>query len=997
MSDLSTSFGGFHTLMRHRVEDILLVSSPYDCFILEEDGRFSDSLPTVYQDLSLTRSPRFQRVASARAALAWLKRRRKADLVVMTPHFADMTPTTLAREVKRLYDDLPVVMLAYDRNTAQRFADLAPSDFDEVFLWTGDPHLLLALVKAVEDRLNVERDTRKAAARVIVVVEDSPAFYSAYLPIIYTEVHRQVRSLMADVLNEGDRLYRARARPKILLARTYEEARELVRRFKPFLLGLITDMRFPRKGKLDPRAGKALIKSARKLIPDLPILLQSAEASHREAVQKLDVAFADKGSTELLGQLRRFMHSYLGFGPFIFRTPSGEEVARANDMTEMLEVVRYVPPDSLFYHVQNNHFSTWLRARGEFTLATEIRPHTIATIASIEQSRDYLVDRFQVFLEVRQRGRVTDYQRGVDPLQRDFTRIGEGSMGGKARGIAFASAALTSDGIRNRYPNTRVFVPRTKVLCTDIFDDYCDAYQLRELAMEAESDEEIDTLFLERPLAGELMADLAAILDEVRYPLAVRSSSLHEDSPFDPLAGLYATHVVPNCSTHSRIRLEQLSRAIRLVMASTFHRGPRDHMEAGAMRVEEERMAVIVQRLVGQRHGARFYPDFSGSAQSINFYPTGYMTARDGFVTVALGHGQQVVEGGVAYRFCPRHPKAELQMFSPAAALATSQRSFFALDLEDPDVLLGAGAHPTLREYSLAVAELDGTLRAVGATYSADNDQIVDTLAIPGPRVVNFAGVRKYDEFPLAPVLLDLLRIGEEGLGRAVEIEFAAALDPDTGHGDLGLLQLRPLVSPTQQVEVDLTRLRDAGPPILAGSALGNGIIRGVQDVVFVHPERFQPGRPGRVPSTIAAIDAALREAGRPYVLIGPGRWGTADPWLGIPVTWDQVCGAKVMVEVSTSRFHVDPSQGTHFFHNVTARRVGLFSVDLRKPEDALDLELLDGLTPVTERAGVRHVVLPRPLEVFLDCRSRRGLAVFERPDQGGAHESGPPPEVLGR
>jgi len=964
-------FGGYHTLMWHRVERVLLVASPYDCFIMEEDGLFADRLYREYVELDLSHQPRFNQVSTPEEALDQLSRRRH-DLVLVTGHGAGMSPTELVQEIKRRQPRLPVVMLTYDRGVAMSYAELGPpSGLEGVFLWTGDPRLLLAIVKLVEDRINVTRDTRKGGVRVIVLVEDNPAFYSAYLPILWLEVLNQTRSLMRGVINDSHRRYRARARPKVLLARNYEEASQLVQRFRETLLGVITDLCFPRDGRLDKNAGFTLIEQIRRDHPDVPILVQSSEVSDLAAATGRGVAIADKNDPVLLAELQEFLRDYLGFGAFVFRLPNGNAVDRAENIEEMLEVLERVPVDSISHHGHRNHFSNWLMARCEFPLAMQVRPRRLTDFGTDEEARSFLLRVFSEFVDARQRGQVTDFVRGGNPLHRDFSRIGGGSMGGKARGIAFAAATLARHPIHEHFPDVRLFVPRTKVICSDAFEDFSNRDNLWERALEAESDREVLRLFLEQPLDDELMADLESILTEVRYPLSVRSSSLSEDSASQPLAGLFRTTFLPNCARSDRARLEQLSKAVRYVYASTFLEAPRALMDAEGIRVEAEKMAVAIQRLVGSRHGERFYSDFAGVIQSRDFYPLRKNRPEDGVVTVALGMGRTVVEGGKALRFCPKRPRVLPQMSNPELALASSQVDFWALEMRPR-------WHPgtNLKRYELSVAEADGTLEAVGATCSLADDRIYDTIYRPGIRIVNFAQVLKYGRLPLAPLALELLDVFERGLGTAVELEFAVALDGVKDKPELAILQVRPQVSSRPMEDLDIDDLGEHEELVMAGPAIGNGEWLGIHDVVYVDPESFDPSRTREMATAIGRCNAVLRRAERNYLLMGPGRFGTGDRWLGIPVTWDQVSAVKVVVEVSTPRRRIDPSQGAHFFHNVTALHIGYFAIELGRSEQILDLDWLAAQPAVFDEQGVRHVHLERALVVRVDGRQGRGLVV---------------------
>lgn len=965
----------YDRLMPFLVRDILVVASAYDSFLFEEEGKFSDRLLARYRELDLSSSPQIDHVTSGRAALGQL-RRRSYDLVLLTPHIRDMTPSELGTEIGRRHEGLPVVLLTFDRSDPQFMPHERPlSGVDRVFLWTGDPRLFLALVKSVEDVKNAPLDTASGSVRVILVVEDSPAFYSSYLPILYSELLEQVASLLADRLNERERHYRMRARPKILLARTWGEGKSILRRYRDSLLGLVCDVRFPRGGRLDPSAGIDFIREVRHAVPDLPVLLQSSEPEHSELARELGVSFADKNSRELLAELRTFMRDHFGFGPFVFRIPGGEVVARAEGIRQMVEVLETVPAESLLYHARRNHFSIWLMARSEFELARDLRPRRVADFRDAEAMRRFLIDVLSAFIKERQRGLVAEFARSSFPVKRDFTRIGSGSMGGKGRGLAFVARLLASHPFEERFPGVRVVVPRAAVICTDVFDRFCRRDGLWERALAADDDAEVARLFLAHPLDDELLEDLAALLDEARYPLAVRSSSLLEDSEFQPLAGLYKTFLLPNSSPSDSVRLEQLSRAVRLIYASTFFQGPRTYMAATSQRLEEEKMAVVIQRLVGRSRNGRFYPDFAGVAQSHNYYPMRYLEPEDGIAAVALGLGETVVSGGRALRFSPAHPELSLQMSTPREALRTSQRHFYALDLGDPEAEIGSDEATTLVRCDLDAAESDGTLEAVGATYSADNDAIYDSIYRRGVRLVNFAGVLKHGRFPLAPVLDDLLEIGREGMGTPVEMEFAALLEDGDEPAELSVLQLRPLVAEGRAYEVELDA--PGRTVVAAGPALGNGIIEGLTDVVYVHPDRLGDLSESRaLAQQIARVNVRLAREHRPYLLMGPGRWGTADPWLGIPVEWKEVSGARVIVELTPEGSAIEASQGTHFFHNITSLRIGYFCIGIGREDETVDLDWLEKLPAVQESGPIRHVVTPHPLEVRIDGRSGRGVVL---------------------
>ena len=972
---LGNPSSGFGTLMPNFVKDILMVASPYDCFILEEDGRFSDQLLSEYGKLDLSVSPHFAHVTSAKEAKE-LMRTRRFDLVLTTPHCADATPRKLANLIRKKDADLPIVMLTYDRTEAASYAgDLSQSELSGAFLWTGDPKLLVALVKSVEDAKNVQQDTRTGSVRVIILVEDDPAFYSSFLPLLYDEVLHQFNSLLPERLNERDRFNRMRARPKILLAHSYEQASDLFKRYREYLMGIFCDVRFPRKQTLDIKAGPAFIRKVRKHYPNMPILLNSWNEKHRSLAGELDVLFAHKKSPQLYREIREFLKDNCGFGDFVFRSPDGTAIDRAQDLQGMLQAIARVDGPSLRYHAQRQDFSNWLMARSEFALAKSLQPHQPDESEDTDAIRRFLLDILGTSLVNRQRGQVTDFPHRANLLARDFTRIGRGSMGGKSRGIAFVAHMLANSEIHDKYPGLRIRVPWTTVICTDFFDRFCNANDLRARALAADSDKAIAEIFLAEPLDAELTADLEKIVDEVRCPLAVRSSSLLEDSTYQPLAGIYETFILPNCSQNREIRLEQLSRAVRLVVASAFYSRARRYLSSNSFRPEQEKMAVIVQELVGTRFGDHFYPDFAGVAQSYNYYPLRFLKAEDGIATVALGLGRTVVEGRRALRFSPSHPNILPQMSTPKDTIEASQRDFFALNLGEPDQLPDRNTAASLSLLDLAAAERDGTLSALGATYSDENNIIYDSIYRQGLRIVNFAGVLKFDRFPLAPLLRDMLDLCEAGMGSPVELEFAVVLDREDRPAEFAMLELRPLVAMGNEMEVALDPFLGS-PLLLKGRALGNGVVNDIRDVVYLHPNRFQLGDTRALVREIERINHRLSREKRPYLLLGPGRWGTADHWMGVPVTWSQVSGVKVIVELELPKTNILPSQGTHFFHNLTSLRVGYFSVDATKPDHQLNLDWLESQQLVEETHCIRHVALETPLEVRIDGRSGHGLVL---------------------
>jgi len=962
--------------MPHRIGDILLVATQYDSFILEEDGTFSDRIYREYMELQLTSPPRLTRASCGEEALERLTERH-FDLVITMARVADMTPEQLASQIKKLRPDLPVVLLTYGVLPTRREVD-ADSPIDHVFVWKGDSSLLLAMVKTIEDQENVQFDTQHGRVRVIIVVEDSPSDYSSYLTQLYTVIMKQTQALVADSLNYVDRLQRIRARPKILLARSFEEAQQLYQQYGEYLLGVVSDIRYPKDGLSNPTAGLLLLSKIQEERPELPMLLQSADTDMCEQAQELGIAFVDKNSPSQLRELRDFISLNFGFGDFVFLSRNGEEVDRARNLLEMIQAVQRAPGFSLGYHADRNHFSNWLMARGEFGLAFEFQERSAGEFDDIEQFRTYLVEAFQGFIEAKQRGRITEFSRSADHLGRDFVKLGGGSLGGKGRGVAFMYTLLARSQLHHQFPEVKVLVPRTTVICTDEFDRFLDENDIRRKLSSDSTDAEVSQIFLKGNLSKEIRKDLEAMLEGVRYPLAVRSSSLLEDSQFQPFAGLYATYMLPNNDESIRVRLRQLCQAIKLVYASTYLAGPRAYMNAIGRRVEEEKMGVLIQRLIGTESSGRFYPSFAGTAQSYNYYPLRYMEPDDGIAVVALGLGRTVAEGGRSLRFSPKHPHILPQMGTPEQALRNSQRQFFALDLTRPRVKLVPDEEGTLVLPDLSAAEEDGRLGLVGATYCPQDERIYDDIHRKGVRIVNFSPILKYGQFPLSDLLSETLAIGRFGMGCAVEVEFAVNLPKKTSDDrpEFAVLQLRPLVTSEIDMQEDIKTAPLDRQVLRSERTLGNGLISGIRDIVYVPPELFDPTATVQMAAEVGAINSKLMAAVRPYVLIGPGRWGTRDRFLGIPVSWQQVSAARIIVEIGMEGFDVDPSQGTHFFHNITSLRIGYLTIDQRRDGEFVNWDWIEEQSRVTTTQYVRHVELPDSLEAILDGQTGTGVII---------------------
>jgi CheY-like chemotaxis protein len=974
--DPETLFEGFENLMPFRVQDILLVSSLYDSFILREDGRLNELLIGESLELNLPHVPGITHVSSYAEALALASAEPRFNLIVTNLTVGGIDAAQFAREVKKSGLNVPVVVLAYDYREVKNFVARNPAtDIERIFLWQGNARILLAIVNYIEDKRNVAHDTRAMGVPVLLVVEDNIRYSSSFLPVIYTELITQSRRVIQEGVNLAHKLVRMRARPKILLCSTFEEAAEQVRLYQEYLLGIVSDVEFPRAGALSTESGFALAHLARDLVPDVPVVLHSSRTRFRTRAHAEGFAFLRKRSPTFLRDLRRVMTQQFGFGDFVFRVPDGTEVALASDLSELEARLRSVPADSVAYHAERNHFSRWLRARTEFALAQKLRPRKVTDFPTVEGLRQNLVEAIGEYRREQSEILIGDFRAdSFKPAEAQFLRIGAGSLGGKARGLAFVRHLLRKGRTIRRFAHVRIAVPPAVVLATDVFDSFLAENNLLDFALHATDDAEIRQRFLAAPLSAALQEDLRAFLREVRYPLAVRSSSLLEDSQYQPFTGVYETFMLGNQQEDLAPRLEQLMEAIKLVYASTFSQHAKAYVRATPFRLEEEKMAVILQQVVGKLHGKRFYPDFSGVARSRNFYPVGPMAPEDGIAAVALGMGRTVVDGGKCLTFCPRFPRHLVQFSAVEDMLSNSQSDFWALELDHGR---RDGPASDLHEvrFGLEVAETDGTLEALGSTYSADNHAVYDGLSRQGARIVSFAPVLKHSVFPLAPILDQLLRLGEDALGQPVEMEFAVRLARRPGEAsDFGFLQIRPLVFSRVGGDLRMDHVDPAALICQSSKVLGNGRIEDLHDIIVVDSHRFERTHSQEVASAVARFNAVMRDANRSYLLIGVGRWGSIDPWLGIPVEWDEISGARVIVEAGFRDFRVTPSQGSHFFQNLVAFQAGYFTVNPDAGEGSVDWQWLNA-QPAAEEAGcVRHLHFAEPVIVVMNSKTTSGM-----------------------
>ena len=968
----------FQKLMRIKIREILLVSSIYDYYLFEEDGRLYELIRSEYQNLNLSQAPEITHVTTGHEALELLKRSdNNFDLIITTLHIEDMHVIKFANEIRKEKIVLPIILLAYDNKERKELTTHYDTTiFEQTFIWSGDFHLLIGIIKYLEDRLNVESDTQNIGVQVIILVEDNVKFYSSYLPLIYTEIFNQSQRLLSEGINITHKFLRMRARPKILLCTTYEEAWSYYEKYEDFVLGIILDNNFRRHGARDAEAGLKFAKEVKNRHKDIPILIQTSDQNLEDKVKEAGASFLYKDSPRLLHNLRNFMLDHFSFGDFVFEMPDGTIVSRASNLRELAEQITKIPEESLLHHAEGNHFSRWLKARTEFYLAHKLRPQRVTDYESTDHLRKDLINAVYTYIDERQRGVISEFRKETFDPKNSFARIGGGSLGGKARGLGFINSLIANYNVKDLFSNIEVSVPSAIVIGTEIFDNFIKDNNLEMFALQENDDLKLTQTFIEAPyFPKDIKQKLSDFLEITQVPLAVRSSSLLEDSQFQPFAGVYQTYMLPNSNSDIKVRLEELLQAIKCVYASTYHQKAKDYMKATAYRLEEEKMAVIVQRLVGSEHGGKFYPDFAGVGKSFNFYPVPPQKSDDGIALVALGLGKTVVEGGNTVRFCPRFPKHLLQFFSTKETLMHAQQDFYALDLKGkldhhPDSI----KDPLVKTYELTVSEEDGTLYSVGSTYSTEDEAVYDGISRDGIRVVTFSPILKHKMFPLPEILDLLLSLGTWGMGSPVEIEFAVNLSVPKGKPkEFAMLQMRPLVISRELdelvIDVDKKDLVCQSTQVL-----GNGATDGIYDLVFVDINQFDRGKSKVVAGEIAQLNSKLLNDKKPYVLVGLGRWGSLDPWLGIPVTWDQISGAAAIVESGFKDFEVEPSQGSHFFQNITSFRVGYFTVDAANKIGFIDWDWLLSQKAVEELEFTKHLRFQSSISVRINGHKNKGI-----------------------
>ena len=978
----------FVDLMQRRIFNVLLIANPYDAFMLEDDGRIDEKIFSEYAKLGLRFPPRFIQVSNQEECEREMKRV-SIDLVICMPAAENNDVFDIARDVKAAHPDIPIVVLTpFSHGITRRIQDEDLSVFEYVFCWLGNTELLLTIIKLIEDKMNLEHDIRVAGVQMILVVEDGIRMYSSILPRLYNFVLNQSLSFASEALNSSLEALRMRGRPKIVLARTYQEAWNIYERFADNTLGVISDCRFPiydGSTQKDEMAGYKLLRCIRARDPYIPLIMESSESERAPLAHQCGANFIDKNSKKMDVDLRDLIRRFFGFGDFVFRNPDTlEEVARIHNLKELQDNIMTLPADSLLYHLKRNNVSRWLSSRALFPIAEILKRITWDKLQDVDAHRQVIFEAIIAYRRMKNQGVVAVFQRDRFDQYSNFARIGDGSLGGKGRGLAFLDRMIMKHGSEAPAP---LFIPKTLVLCTDIFDEFMDTNDLYGVALSDLSDDDILQAFLRGRLPQRLLGDLEAFMEVVKAPLAIRSSSLLEDSHYQPFAGIYSTYMIPY-SDDKYVRLAMLSNAIKAVYASVYYQGSKDYMTATSNVIDQEKMAVILQEVVGQSYGKRYYPTISGVARSVNYYPIGDERAEEGTVSLALGLGKYIVDGGTSLRVCPSHPHQVLQMSETDIALRDTQTTFYALEENTPSASPKVDDAFNLTKLRVRDAEGDGSLQWISSTYDPIDQCIYDGYYEGRNRkIISFAGVLQNGVWPLPEILRHILKMGQEAMQRPVEIEFACNIHPDRS-GEFYLLQIRPMVDNRMELKEDLREIPDQDCLLRSHNAIGHGIFTDIQDIVYVKTkpdatpqsdtdsQPYSPSMNTIIADEIEKINRSLLESDRKCLLIGPGRWGSSDPWLGIPVKWPHISSAQVIVEAGLETFQVDSSQGTHFFQNLTSLGVGYLTIAPFRGDGIYDEDTLNQMPAYQSTPHVRHIHLATPLTIKIDGMKKEAVII---------------------
>ena len=968
----------FVNLMMRRIYNVLIVANPYDAFMLEDDGRVEEKIYNEYVELGLRYPPTFTQVSTSEEAYQVL-RTMNIDLVICMPGNADNDAFSVARDIKAGFPKIHCVVLTpFSHGITKRMENEDLSIFDYVFCWLGNTNLILSIIKLIEDKMNLDHDIQEGNVQMLLLVEDSIRFYSSILPNLYNYILAQSKRFSTEALNRHAATLRMRGRPKVVLARNYEEAMALYSKYSDNVLGVISDVRFPIDGVKDSEAGLKLLRNIHKDNPYLPLIVESTESANREKAEAEGFRFVDKNSKKMSIDLRAIMEEHMGFGDFIFRDPKTKaEIMRIHSLKELQDNIFKIPDDSMLYHISRNHMSRWLSARAIFPVSEYLKKITWDRLKDITAHREIIFDAIVQYRHMKNLGVVAVFDRMKFDAYSHFARIGEGSLGGKGRGLAFLDNIIKTHPDFNTFAGATVQIPKTVVLCTDVFDQFMEQNNLYQIALSDASDDEILRHFLHAQLPDSLIADFFTFFEAVKCPIAIRSSSLLEDAHYQPFAGIYSTYMIPYLEDKYAM-LEMLACAIKGVYASVYYKDSKAYMAATSNVIDQEKMAVILQEVVGKQYDGRYYPNISGVLRSLNYYPIGDERAEDGIASLALGLGKYIVDGGQTLRVSPYHPNQILQTSELDTALRETQTRFYALDTRHVGNDFKVDDGFNILNLKVKEAERDNSLNYIASTYDPYDQVIRDGIYDGGRKVITFASVLQHGVFPLPQLLQLSMKYGAESMRRPVEIEFACNINQDRT-GALYLLQIRPIVDSKQMLDEDVAAVPDADCILRSHNSLGHGVTEDVTDIVYVKTDdRFTASDNPTIAREIEKINKTYLDNGANYVLVGPGRWGSSDSWLGIPVKWPHISAARVIVEVTLKNYRVDPSQGTHFFQNLTSFGVGYFTVDENRGDGFFGKSELDAMPSVMETEHVCVVRFARPLKIMMDGKRQEG-AVLRR------------------
>jgi len=970
----------FHNLMQSRIREILLISNIYDAYVLERDGRLSEQIYGEYRQLDLSTAPRITSVTSTDEIIPMLQER-EFDLVIIMMRIGNISPFDLSERIKEKYPHLPILLLLnklsyieFIQNSGERLRY-----FDDIFLWRGDAKLFVAMIKSVEDKINASYDTRYGHVRVVLVIESNIGYYSLFLPIFYAESMRLTQELIESEMAEANKRLRMRARPKILMAHDYDQAIEIYEKYREYIICVVTNVNLRVEGEWSITGGVRLIREIREHNSDLPILIQSADPANKIEARKLNAEFLDKNSKKLLTDIKQFVINNLGFGDFVFRNSKGEEIERARSMYHFEKKLAVIPKESLLYHADRNHFSAWLMAHGEIKIAQSIRYILASDFLNVEELRKFLINTIAAVRKQKNRGKVVKFDQSVFTEEDKIIQLAEGSLGGKGRGLSFLNALLVTMSLDKEYQDVKIKLPKTAIIGTNEFDYFIEANKIDTEKITELTDKQIEQRFDSGDLSDDLKEKLKILLTRTNKPLAVRSSGLLEDSQSQPFAGIYKTFMLPNNHENIEQRLEQLTSAVKIVFSTPFQSKPRKYIESINNKIEEEKMAVIIQEMCGSFHNERyFFPIFSGASQSYNFYPTSSIKHEDGIAALALGLGKSVVDGERSFRYSPRHSRIDL--LEPASMVENNQREYYAIDLSRKSFNLVNGEMATLEKLRLNKELLENTFRNLTSVWDYEHFTFIDGEFAKGPRVITFRNIIHFSEIPLSDILLRILDVGEIGLGVPVEIEFAVDYDlkdKKVFNPVFYILQIRPLSVTKEHTEVNIEKLEKEELVLISSNAMGNGIIKNIKNIVFVDQDKFDNRKTLKMVAEIEDINRKLKSQGSEYILIGPGRWGSSDRFLGVPVNWAQIDQARIIIETSMDEFMVEASQGSHFFHNLVAMNVGYFTVSHNKGIDFIDWDWLKSNKVITRTENFFHIKTNEEMLIKIDGRSGKA-AVFK-------------------